>query len=178
MTSENIRLQYIKNVLGIKSVIIPRDFAPKYSSEKVPGSFLLSSVQSCENEFIFQTLNQGPVLFLSSFDDEMNKNFSVEELQLLEKIIVALKLNFQKTDIAKVKVNSRSQLVSDLKSKNYSYIFLLGEGISKLFNQKNEFTDSNLKFFTTFHPQEMIKNPNLKKDAWAGFKSIMENLPR
>lgn len=166
MTSENIRLQYIKNVLGIKSVIIPRDFAPKYSSE----------IEPCE--FFFQTLNQGPVLFLSNFEDKKDKNYSVEELQLLEKIIVALKLNFQKTDIAKVKANSRSQLVNDLKSKNYSYIFLLGEGISKLFHQKNEFTDSSLKFFPTFHPQEMIENPELKKDAWAGFKSIMENLPR
>jgi hypothetical protein len=164
MTNENIRLQYIKNVLGIKSVILPKDFR---------GSSAVGAI-----EFSFQTSNQGPVLFLSHFEDENDKKFSVEELQLLEKIIVALKLNFQKTDIAKVKASSTSQLVNDLQSKNYSYIFLLGEDISKQFGQKNEFTDSGLRFFPTFHPQEMIQNPELKKNAWAGFKSIMENLPR
>lgn len=170
MTNENARLQYIKNVLGIKSVIIPEGFVSK--------SFLKSAAQEELPQFSFQTFNQGPVLFLSDFKGDKDKNFSVEELQLLEKIIVALKLNFQKTDIAKVKTNSRSMLVNELKLKNYSYVFLLGEGIIKLFGQKNEFTDSGLKFFSTFHPQEMIKDPDLKKDAWAGFKSIMENLPR
>lgn len=165
MRNESVRLQYIKDVLGIKSVIIPEGLA----------------AQAQDNvAFSFQTFNEGPVLFLSDFKEDGDKNFSVEELQLLEKIIIALKLDFQKTDIAKVKTDSKSQLAKALKSKNYSYVFLLGEGISKIFGSvgSTEFTDEGLKFFSTFHPQEMIKNPDLKKDAWAGFKSIMENLPR
>ncbi|MES2769693.1 MAG: hypothetical protein V4596_11170 [Bdellovibrionota bacterium] len=167
MTSTQTRLQYIKNVLGIKSIIIPEGYQPKariFSQNPM--------------EFAFQTFNNGQVLFLSSFAEEKDKNFSVEELQLLEKIIVALKLKFEKTDIAKVKHASKSQLALDLKSKNYSYVFLLGETISSLFQRKNQFEECGVNFFATFHPQDMIQNPDLKKEAWNGFKVIMENLPR
>jgi hypothetical protein len=164
MTNQNIRLQYIKNVLGIKSLIIPKNFVAKMPAQTT--------------EFSFQTLNEGPVLFLSHFEGDADKNFSVEELQLLEKIIVALKLKFEKTDIAKVKTSSKAQLVADLKSKKYSYVFLMGEKLSQLFNQKNQFEESGLKFFATFHPKDMIKNPDLKKEAWFGFKNIIESLPR
>jgi hypothetical protein len=165
MTKENTRLQYIKNVLGIKSVIIPKDYVAKISTDSAA-------------EFSFQTFNEGAVLFLSHFKKDEDKNFSVEELQLLEKIIVALKLKFEKTDIAKVKVSTKERLVADLKSKKYSYIFLMGKEISDLFAQKNEFEENGVKFFATYHPQDMIKNPDLKKEAWFGFKNIMENLPR
>jgi len=163
----NPRLQYIKNVLGIKSVIIPEGYTPK------------KRVASAEpQEIAFQTFNKGAVLFLSSFSAESEKNFSVEEMQLLEKIIVALKLNFSKTDIAKVKNANKAELTESLKSKNYSYVFLMGESISSLFNKNGEFEDSGIRFFPTFHPQDMIQNPDLKKEAWNGFKGIMENLPR
>lgn len=165
MSNLNTRLQYLKNVLGIKSIIIPKNYVAKLSVSE-------------PTEFVFQTFNEGQVLFLSAFETATDKNFNVEELQLLEKIIVALKLKFEKTDIAKVKVKSKNQLVADLKSKNYSYVFLLGSEISDLFQQKNEFQESGIKFYATFHPQDMIKNPDLKKEAWFGFKGIMENLPR
>lgn len=169
MTNENVRLQYIKNVLGIKSVIVPENYEPLVIEER-------------PLEFSFQTFNQGQVLFLSHFEGEKDKTFSVEEMQLLEKIIVALKLKFQKTDIAKVNTYSKTQLTSELKNKNYSYVFLLGDEMAKIFDQKNdqknEFVFEDLRFFTTFHPQDMIQNPDLKKDAWMGFKSIMETLPR
>lgn len=128
-------------------------------------------------EFSFQTFNKGAVLFLSDYTNDKEKNFSVEEMQLLEKIIVALKLRFEKTDIAKVKNASKTELIESLKSKNYSYVFLLGETIN-LFNKTGEFEESGVRFYPTFHPQAMIQNPDLKKDAWNGFKSIMENLPR
>src|SRR3990167_8501367 len=101
--NQNIRLQYIKNVMGIKSVILPIDYVAKMSSKvAVP----------CD--FSFQTLNDGQVLFLSHFEGDKDKNFTVEELQLLEKIIVALKLKFEKTDIAKVNAQSKVQLILDL----------------------------------------------------------------
>lgn len=167
MTLLNQRLQYLKNVLGIKSVMIPEGYTPpKVDLPQNP------------NEFSFQTFNKGSVLFLGSYTAELDKKFSVDELQLLEKIIVALKLNFQKTDIAKVNASSKVELANDLKAKNYSYVFLLGNDISQLFGRKGQFEESGVKFFSTFHPQEMIKNPELKKEAWGGFKTIMENLPK
>ena len=169
---ENIRLHYIKNVLGIKSVMVPEGYSPQAQETMEPL------------ELVFQTFNQGQVLFLAHFESDLDKNFSVEEMQLLEKIIVALKLNFSKTDIAKVKlsasknIQSKNELIEELKSKKYSFIFLLGNEISSLFQNKNFFKENGLEFFTTFHPKEMIQNPDLKKEAWTGFKGIMENLPR
>lgn len=170
--SLNPRLQYIKNVLGIKSVIIPEGYTPKQRAAPT-----LESKPAEPQEFSFQTFNKGAVLFLSEYSQDAQKNFSVEEMQLLEKIIVALKLKFEKTDIAKVKNANKSELTETLKSKNYSYVFLMGEGIN-LFNKKGQFEESGIQFFPTFHPHDMIKNPDLKKEAWNGFKGIMENLPR
>lgn len=169
MHTSNVRLQYLKNILGIKSIIVPENYAPR-----------VAVVEDHPTEFSFQTFNKGSVLFAATFEDDKNKNFSVDELQLLEKIIVALKLKFEKTDIAKVKASSKNQLITDIKSKNYSYVFLLGENILSLFKQKQntQFEQDGVKLFATFHPQEMIQNPDLKKEAWGGFKTIMENLPK
>ncbi len=169
MNASTVRLQYLKNVLGIKSIIVPENYEAKRPvAEEVPA------------EFSFQTFNKGSVLFLSLFENEKERNYSVDELQLLEKIIVALKLKFEKTDIAKVKTTSQGQLLMELLSKNYSYVFLLGDGIQSFFRsqQNTQFEAGGLKLFSTFHPKDMIQNPDLKKEAWNGFKSIMENLPR
>jgi hypothetical protein len=61
----------------------------------------------------------------------------------------------------------------------------LGEKVSQLFHQKElnkEFDlhldDSKLKFFSTYHPKEMLQKPDLKKTAWQGFQTIMGNLPK
>lgn len=148
--------------------MIPEDYRPR------------TAVEEPQVEFSFQTFNAGNVLFLGRFTNKQNRNFSIEELQLLEKIIVALKLKFEKTDIANVFTNSKPHLIQQIKDKNYSYIFLLGEEMHSLFgtSSNSQLEEDGLKFFSTFHPAEMIQNPELKKDAWAGFKSIMESLPR
>jgi hypothetical protein len=165
------RLHYLKNVLGIHSFIAAEDY---------------SQATATELEFFFQTQNKGNVLFLSAFDEHESSNFSVDELQLLEKIIVALKLKFSHVDIAQVPLSqvprSSQALAQVLEEKNYSYVFLLGEKIAESFQTKNwlnsEVKVQNISFFSTFHPQDMLQKPDLKKDAWRGFQSILQHLPR
>lgn len=165
MNTSNAKLHYLKNVLGIKSLIVPEGYHPR------------AIENDSRVELAYQTFSGGNVLFLGK---GVQKNFSIEEMQLLEKIIVALKLKFEKTDIANVKCLSKVVLVKELLQKSYSYVFLLGDDIHSLFRVgiNSEFEENGIKFFSTFHPSQMIENPDLKKEAWAGFKSIMESIPR
>ncbi len=171
----NTKIDYLKNVLGIKSIMLPINYEPS----TVSNSQDLARQETVEMSF--QTRGGGGVLFLGSSSGDSQETFTVQELQLLEKIIVALKLRFEKTSIAKIQKTPREALLSYLQENQFSYIFLLDSGVTALFPESHlneEVVINNMRLFNTFHPKEMIDNPELKKDAWAGFKKIMENLPR
>lgn len=168
--SVNPRVDYLKNVLGIKSVMLPKNF------EKSTTSLTPTPI-----EVAFQTRGNGPVLFLGQFQKQTEAAFAIDELQLLEKIIVALKLRFEATCIAKVAQVTPENLFQFLNENQFSYVIVLGNSFDHILPEtklNEEVVINNIKLLNTFHPREMIDNPDLKKDAWVGFKKIMENLPR
>lgn len=169
VNSENIKIKYLKEVLGIRQVLVSQAM-----SEKV-----VAPVNARHSlELLFDTQNpQSEVLFLSE-----KAALGIEELQLLEKIIVALKIPFQKTDIAYLNnsIEDKSQLIDFLSSKNYRFVFIQGQDLATHFSANswfgNTFEFNGITFFTTFHPRDMIQNTDLKKEAWSFFKSIISKI--
>lgn len=167
------RLYYLKNVLGICSVMGDLSLDPFSKSD--------------HGQLYYQAQNHGKVLFMtSSFEDHLQLLHS-EELQLLEKIIIALKLSFSNVDIVTWAIDrnlfSMESLKKVLQGHQYQYIFYFGtEGLS-LVTQKQkslhqEISEGNVSFFVTLHPQEMLQKPEIKKEIWAGLQKVISNLPR
>lgn len=169
------RLHYLKNVLGIHSVL---------------GDFSLNAQSTLEpecDELSYQIQNHGNILFLAASLKNRQRQFLVEELQLLEKIIVALKLQFSKVDMAywntSIQSFCKQNLKKHLQAKSYDYVFYFGSEGTKLFGLhedalNKEFVDGKERFFITLHPQEMLQKPESKKEIWNGFQKIIPHLPR
>ncbi len=170
MATPHIRAQYLKDVLGVRSILIPEDVASQ------PSALIRNQESSLELKY--QTFNEGPFLFVSWFEDQ-NKH-SIEELQLLEKIIIALKVPFQKTSIAVLQAEKSLLSLASVRkvTQGYPYVFLLGQVWSELLkiNYGEERTIENQTYYLTFDTKDLMENPENKKMAWNQFKLIMPKL--
>lgn len=181
METSKIRLKYLKDVLGIKQVLISDQLRAlhKERAELEATMVVASSTTEVQSyNLIFQVNSKdADVLFLSH-----QRSLSIEEMQLLEKIILALKIPFNKVDIAHVQESlySKEGVSKTLQNSCYKYVFLQGEELSRALSNSNWFGSvyefNTVKVFTTFHPQDMIRNPDLKKEAWTFFKTIIPTL--
>ena len=77
-----------------------------------------------------------------------------------------------------------SCLKKQLKNINPSLIVSLGQLTTEaLLDNKENFTDlkdqihsyDNIDFLVTYHPEDLLKNPELKKHTWKDFKYIRDN---
>lgn len=171
MATPHTRVQYLKDVLGIRSVLMPEQI----STPQIAG--IVEQAQPVA-ELQYQTFNDGPFIFVSWSEEQ--KKYSIEELQLLEKIIFALKIPFQKTSIAVLPIEKSMLTLSEIRkvTRGYPYVFLMGQVWSELLkiSYGEERTIENQTYYLTFDPKDLMENQDNKKTAWNQFKQIMPNL--
>ena len=116
--------------------------------------------------------------------------------QLFDKMLAAIKLNrndvyifnildkknFKNIDFLSNRIkNCNRYLINELKSVNPSLIVSLGElSTMTLFENEDKFSDlrskinkfENIDFLATYHPEDLLLNTDLKKNAWEDFKLI------
>lgn len=169
------RANYLKEVLGVQSVLV----SPAESI--IAPETALSEINTSQDlKLEYQTFNEGPFLFLGWSD--LNSKLNIEEFQLLEKIIVALKIPFQKTSIALVQIEksllSLSQVVQV--TRGYSFVFLMGDVWMDLFQLRfgQERVLDGQTFYSTYDVRSLIENSDNKKNAWNQFKLIIPKLQK
>lgn len=170
LNQQNARALYLKNVLGIQNVILPKDHATAPAIGVTAPSL----------DIQFQTFNEGPFLFLNYKDSQ--DSLDVEEMQLLEKIIVALKIPFHKTSIATTQGEFSQISLESLKgvTAGFEYIFLLGEvwsSVVQLVCGEQRNIEKQI-FYSTYDLKSLIENADYKKLAWGQFKQIMPELQK
>jgi hypothetical protein len=169
--SQVVRANYLKEVLGVQSVLV----SPVQSAKAITHA---ADNTTPELKLEYQTFNEGPFLFLEWSD--LNSKLNIEEFQLLEKIIVALKIPFEKTSIALVQTEksllSLSQIVQA--TRGYSFVFLMGGIWSEYFQLKfgQERVLDNQTFYLTYDLKSLLENAENKKNAWNQFKLIISKL--
>lgn len=169
--SQVVRANYLSEVLGVQSVLVS-------PAQTIEPKTQVADNMSPELKLEYQTFNEGPFLFLGWSD--LNSKLNIEEFQLLEKIIVALKIPFQKTSIALVQTEksllSLSQIVQA--TRGYSFVFLMGDIWSEHFQLKygQERALENQTFYSTYDLKSLLENAENKKNAWNQFKLIMPKL--
>jgi len=130
----NSYLNYLKEVLGLRSVILP-----------------------------VQATQQSTKIFFIADKNQFNK----EEQELFEKITIAMKLsevdfqllNSTESDVsAQTEYLQKSRYIICFDQALYDYLSVLCPHVQVL---------------RIAHPGEMIKNPNLKKQAWEILKTVI-----
>lgn len=143
--------RYLNDVLGIESVVMP---AVERSNELVVEG-------------------QGPILFLGS-----TILSEPREKELLHKMIVAMGLDPAQVYIAEGEPSS----LDVLKNYDFKILILMGSDVSESLQDPSSqkkwiwselFYEQNWKILITYDPKSLLKNPDLKKQAWNDLKKVI-----
>lgn len=138
----------LNDVYGITEFIRPLSAAGATSSEGL--SFYNSAA-----DLRFIVIKESPC------------SWSVDEQELFEKIMTALKKNPQQYYL---------QVVSDLKSistKPGTWV-VMSDNPQKWTQELQNLNTSDIKWFSTWDPTSMINSPDLKKEAWSLLQSLKQ----
>jgi hypothetical protein len=161
MSDQNNILNYLKNVLGVSSIVATSpnegstfDFEnSKMSIEKV-GLLLV-----------------------------VDANLSADALSLIKKVSQMSPVNSTKVLYVNLKMGS-NEIEKQILNFEPGVVILFGENLFKLFNStehsffdyiNNPFKIGNVNFYVSHEPEDMCKGPNvnlLKKQLWQQLKQI------
>ena len=130
-------------------------------------------------------------------EDFLVSSFGQNSRQLLEKILLAINLQFSDIYLINIvkcaSLNSKSSFVKDTECENYIFkkinsvqpnlVICLGlvpiftfnkvSSIDTLRDKIHKYKNFDIVF--TYHPQDLIRDESLKSNAWYDFKLIKHN---
>ena len=110
-------------------------------------------------------------VFIKSLSSD--NSFEKKEIELLKKILKALKLTFKDIIFINVKKSFKGMLTSDdLKNLDFNHCILFGYDLGNIFKKEN-FENKNLVL--TYSIKEIIDDSSLKKKLWDDIKFILKH---
>ena len=200
----NVYKEY-QNIIDCAEELIEQEalFYPEFFTDSKICEDIFSDCKICNLSGTFSPQNKGvgsqnPLLFvISDRTKEINKNFKSFDIKsgnLFTKMLTAMGLRkddvfittYFKCKEANIKnSNCRKTLEKQINLLGPDVILALGEITSSMILERKDsiedYRNENLTFmgkpfYASYHPSDLILNPNLKKKSWYDLQKIMKVL--